>query len=406
MSILAQPDVLAAVQDHMRRSGIDAWLCFDFRHSNHVYQRLLGGKKRHLTRRAFLLVPASGAPRLLHHGLDAPAYADVTLERERYLSWRDLHAWLSRECSGKRVAMEYVPGAALPVMSVVDAGTIDLVRAAGAEVVSSADLAQAAVARWSEQAVALHERASLQVADVKDEGFSLIRERTRAGAPVTEQEVCALIRASFERRGLEYPDGPIVGVDEHSSDPHYDPNSTVSGAPNTPIAPGQWVLIDLWARVPGDDNIFSDVTWTGFVGDGSKSRPTDRHMHVFSAVLAARDASLKRAQDGWARREPVQGWQLDDAAADVLRGAGLGEFIKHRTGHSLSPGALVHGIGMNLDNLETHDTRAMIPGIGFTIEPGAYVGPFGVRSEINVYVDAARGPRVTCPVQTEPVWCG
>ncbi|MBX3358214.1 MAG: aminopeptidase P family protein [Phycisphaeraceae bacterium] len=398
---------LQAAQSLMRQERIDGWLVHDFRGSNPVLARLLPGK-RWTTRRACLWVPAQGSPVLLHHAIDEPAFAGVGgkdgVAKESYLSWQNLQAWLGRTLTGggsARVAMEYAPGAALPVVGVVDAGTVELVRSLGAEVVSSANLIQACVAVWSSEAVANHGRASREVARIKDEAFGLIRSRVRAGAAVSEREVQQQILDSFKAAGLETPEPPIVAANEHGGNPHFE----VAQEGSATFKKGDWILIDLWARVPGDDNIFSDITWVGYAGD----RVPERHMSVFTTVKTARDASLALAQSAWKGSQRVQGWQLDDAARNVILGAGLGPQIRHRTGHSLSAGALVHGVGMNLDNLETHDTRDMLPGIGFTIEPGVYFpepGGFGVRLEINVYVDPARGPVVTSCIQDEPVLAG
>lgn len=393
-----------SVQAYMREQRIDGWLLHDFRGSNAVLARLLPGK-RWTTRRAALFIPAEGEPRVLAHGIDASQFERLSLRRDTYLSWRELHAWLAGVVAGRtRIAMEYAPGATLPAVAMVDAGTVELVRAQGAEVVSSADLIQVSAAVWSAEAVANHERASREVARIKDEAFALIRERVRSGAGVSEREVQLSILSAFERAGLEPQEGPVVAANAHSADPHFE----VPAEGSATIKRGDWVLIDLWARVPGEENIFSDITWVAYAGD----RVPDRNAYVFRAVRSARDAALERAQSAWRDRRAIQGWELDDAAREQIIAAGHEQHIRHRTGHSLSPGPAVHGLGMNLDNLETHDTRRMLPGTGFTIEPGIYLPPdagddsFGVRLEINVYVDPERGPVVTSPVQTEVVLVG
>jgi Xaa-Pro aminopeptidase len=395
-----QPDTLAAVRSFMKDQRIDGWLVYDFRGNNNVFSRILGGRKPS-TRRAFIWIPADGEPVLLHNGLDEASFRAAKINKELFLSWRDLHAWLSNKLAGKsRIAMEYCPGATLPIASVVDGGTLDLVRAMGVEVVSSANLIQISAAIWSAQAVKNHEHASREVNRIKDEAFALIGSKVRAGERITEREVQCFILDGFKKMNFEIPDGgePIVGANEHSGDPHFEVHAEGSSV----IARGDWVLIDLWARVPGEENIYSDVTWTGFVG---RDVP-EKHMKVFRTVLAARDASLKCATEAWSARRAVQGWELDDAARNVIVSAGHEQHLRHRTGHSLSAGMMVHGIGMNLDNLETHDTREMLPGIGFTIEPGIYLpgaGGFGVRSEINVYVDPDKGPVVTSGIQRDPI---
>jgi Xaa-Pro dipeptidase len=394
---------LSELQAYMRRERIDAWVLYDFRGSNFVLSRLLAGK-RWTTRRVYLVVRAEGPPRVLVHGIDAAQFETVELEGQRverkvYLSWPQIASHLKELLSGcSRVAMEYAPGCSLPVVSIADAGTVEMVRAMGFEVVSSANLVQHAIARWSPEALKLHRDASAQVAAIKDQAFAMIRDSLAAGRTVHEHEVQALIMKRFAEDGLETADEPIVAVNAHAGDPHYGPSQDKP----TPIRKGDWVLIDLWARRPGEANIFSDITWVGYAGRDVPAR----HREVYAAVKAARDASLDRAVEGWKGKEVVQGWQLDDAARDTLIAAGFEKYIRHRTGHSLSQGPAVHGVGMNVDNLETHDTREMLPGLGFTIEPGLYLPEFGVRLEINVYVDEAKGPVVTSCVQDEIVLLG
>jgi Xaa-Pro dipeptidase len=380
---------IPAIQALLRQHRTDGWLLHDFRGSNPVLARALP-QKRWTTRRVEYWIPAEGEAELLVHAIDSIAdFGDA--RRTLYRSWTELHAWLADRCRGRRVAMDYSPGGSLPAMSYVDAGTIELVRGLGAEVVSSADLIQVGIAAWSEEARRNHDRASREVTRIKDAAFDTIRSRHRAGTAAGEYEVQQFIMGEFAKAGLETPEPPIVSVNAHSGDPHYAPSVKAS----SPIRPGDWVLIDLWARIPGDENIYSDITWVGYCG---REVPA-KHREVFGAVKRARDASLRLAQKS--RPGSIQGWQLDDAAREQIIGAGYEEAIRHRTGHSLSPGPLVHGMGMNLDNLETHDTRAMLPGIGFTIEPGIYLPEFGVRLEINLFVDAARGAQVTSCIQDE-----
>jgi Xaa-Pro dipeptidase len=397
---------LTELQAYMRRELIDAWVLYDFRGSNFVLSRLLAGK-RWTTRRVYLVVRAEGPPRVLVHGIDAAQFETVDLAGQRveqkvYLSWPDIATDLKGLLAGcSRVAMEYAPGCSLPVVSIADAGTVEMVRALGFEVVSSANLVQHAIARWSPEALKLHGDASAKVTAIKDQAFGMIRDSLAASKPVHEHEVQAFIMRRFAEEGLETADEPIVAVNAHAGDPHYGP----SAATPTPIRKGDWVLIDLWARRPGEENIFSDITWVAYAG---KEVPA-KHREVYEAVKSARDASLARAVEGWKKKEVVQGWQLDDAAREKLIGAAGGAyatFIRHRTGHSLSQGPAVHGVGMNVDNLETHDTREMLPRLGFTIEPGLYLPEFGVRLEINVYVDEVKGPVVTSCVQDDIVLMG
>jgi len=388
---------LEPVQRFMREQRIDAWLLYDFRGSNPVFAQLLPGD-RFTTRRALLFVPSTGKAELLAHQIDASQYHDAWVQVQQYLSWQDLHDWIKSHVKGRpRIAMEYSAQNALPVVSVTDAGTVELVRACGAaDIVSSADLIQICVAQWNVDAQRNHAKASADVARIKDEAFDQIRQALRGDSRITELDVQQHIMQRFADAGLETPDPPIVAVNDHAGDPHFE----VSTAAPTEIRRGDWVLIDLWARVPGDANIFSDITWCGCAG-----QPSARHREVYSAVKAARDACVNRATQAWQAKEQVQGWQLDDAARQVIIERGYEKFIRHRTGHSLSPGPKVHGLGVNIDNLETHDTRRILPGIGFTVEPGIYLPEFGVRLEINVFVDPKKGPTISSCVQDDIVIC-
>lgn len=388
-------------QEFMQQQRIDGWLVYDFRNSNPVLARVLGAKL-HLTRRVWWLLPASGEPTALCSVIDESSFAAAGVACRTYVGWSDMQskvAGLVGGLSGRRVAMEYSPGGALPTAGVADAGTVEFVRSLGAEVVSSADVVQLFAAAWRREGLEAHRRASVLTERIMRGAWEFLAQRllVETGG-VQERAVQAWITERFREHGLEYPDDPIVSVNANSGNPHYGPDDRRS----TPICRGDWVLIDLWAREPGDAHVYSDITWTGFCGPRG-SLPAE-HARVFETVREARDASVKAAQQAWAGGVQTEGWRLDDAAREVIVAAGYGRFIKHRTGHSLSPGAMVHGIGMNLDNLETHDTRRMMPGTGFTVEPGVYTPEFGVRNEINLYVDPQRGPVVTSCVQDEP-WC-
>ncbi len=389
---------LEILQPYMREQRIDAWLVYDFRGSNPIFASLLAGQ-RWTTRRAALLIPAAGAPVLLGHSIDHNQFAGLSIPLETYLTWGDFRDWLARRLAGcARVAMEYAPGGALPVVSIVDAGTVELVRSLGVEVVSSANLIQLSAAVWSEAGVQQHRLACRQVAEIKDAAFALIGEKLAAGQKLLETDVQSFIVSRFAQAGLEANEPPIVAVNAHAGDPHYEPSEKTP----TEIRRGDWVLIDLWARRPGRENIFSDITWVGLAG----GTPSNRQREVFEVVRRARDAVVQRAQAAWRGREALAGWQLDDVARSIIVEAGYGAYVRHRTGHSLSPGEMVHGLGFNLDNLETHDTRQMLPRLGFTVEPGIYLPEFGVRLEINVYVDPQQGPVVTSPIQNEIVLIG
>ncbi len=386
---------LKDAQEWMRGERIDAWLVHDFRGANPVFSQLTG-RSWHTTRRLALLIPQSGAATLLVHTIDAPQFRDAGITRDVYVTWEEFREKLGELlATRRRVAMEYAAGAALPVVSLVDGGTIEVIRSLGAEVVTSADLIQISVARWSTAAREGHALASKQVNQAKDDAFALIRERLAAGKAITEREVQQFILQRFASDGLETNDPPIVGANEHSGDPHFE----VAAEGSSPIRKGDWVLIDLWARRPGDEHVFSDITWVGYCG----ATVPDHHRKVWETVRGARDAALSAARDAWRAKRPIAGCEADDAAMRVIREAGFDHAIRHRTGHSLSAGPKTHGIGVNIDNLETHDTRLLLPGVGFTIEPGVYLPEFGVRSEINVYMDPASGPVVTSETQTDVI---
>ena len=386
---------LQKIQDHMRAEGIGTWLVYDFRGSNPVFWQLLL-ERRQTTRRVFLVIPATGVPRLIGSMVEPEALAGLGVDIILYASWVQMETLLRDAVAGHaRVAMEYSPGGALPIMSWVDGGTLELVRSLGPEVVSSADLCQVALAVWSAQALTSHRDACRQVAEVKDAAFEYIRYGLANHTAVSEFGVQEFISAQLARRGLDMDHPAIVGVNQNSGNPHYSPSEKES----VTIQHGDWVLIDLWARHPGEQHVFGDITWVGFAG----SRVPETQAAVFTVVREARDRVVERLVQAWRGGEELQGWQLDRVARDVIEGHGYGEQYVHRTGHSLGPGPNVHALGVNLDDLETHDERQILPGTGFSVEPGVYLPEFGVRLEINMYVNPETGPEVTTPVQDEVV---
>ena len=388
----------ATAQQHLRKLGVDAWLLYDFRGSNPIFWHVLGGKK-HSTRRNMLMIPRRGEPKLLVHPVDADLFKDMEIAIERYVSWPQLHEQIARLLrDSPRIAMEYSPEAAIPIVSCVDAGTIELIRNMGIEVISSGDLFQAVAATWDAEALESHLAANRLVDQAKDAAFRFVGQSIAAGKSINEYDVQQFLMGEFGRAKLITNDPPIVGVNANSGNPHYQPTA----AQSSPIGRGDWVLIDLWAKLPGERNVYADITWTGFVGDA----PSAGHQEVFAIVLRARDAAVRRLQDAWRAGEQLEGWQVDQAARTVIEQAGYGKHFFHRTGHSMGPGDEVHALGVNLDDLETHDTRKIIPGVGFSVEPGIYLPEFGVRSEINVFIDPQKGPTVTSSLQERIVCVG
>lgn len=309
-----------------------------------------------------------------------------------YRNWSELERGLKDLLGGaKRVAMEYSPNCALPVVSRVDAGTIEQVRELEVEVVPSGDVLQYAVARWSPEQRAGHVRSAQACDAIVHEAFDFIRGGLGSG--VHELAVQEFIRGRYLAHGVESPGGPDVAVNRNSGDPHYQ----ATPASSAPIRPGDWVLIDLWAKQPAPGAIYADITWVGYVG---REIPA-RYQEVFDSVKRARDRAIELLDDSWRQGRVLQGWEVDRAARASIEADGFGEYFTHRLGHSL--GETGHGSGVNLDGYETRDTRAIIPGVGFSVEPGIYLPEFGARTEVDVYVDPKKGPIVTTERQTEIV---
>jgi Xaa-Pro aminopeptidase len=387
---MANERMLTDAREFMQAEGLPGWLIFDYLGCNPVLNQV-ATPSGHVTRPVFLYVPANGQPRLLTHHVDAGKFSDAGVATVVYSSRTSLEAALQETIGAAgRVAMEYSPRNSLPRVSRVDAGTVELVRSMGPEVVSSADLMQYATQRWSPEQLAGHRRAADLLGRIVNEAFDLIGQRL--DQQPTEFEIAEFIRRRFREEGLTTTDGPIVSTNAHCSDPHYEPAATGSSV----IAPSDWVLIDLWAREDVPGSVYADITWTAYVGDD----PPPHCREVFDIVLGARDAALDFLQDQYARGETVQGWQADDIARRYISDQGYGEYFTHRLGHSIYH--TVHGEGVNLDNFETHDTRRVIPGVGFSIEPGIYLPEFGVRSEIDAYM-SEDGPYASSPVQRDIV---
>jgi Xaa-Pro dipeptidase len=380
-------------QRYMQIHGIDGWLVCDFRGSNDVMWQLLGARAS-TTRRAFLFLPRTGRPEALVHAVDRPQLDPLLCDDVTYyLSWRDMEDWLKGRCaSRKTLALEYSPECAIPTMSIVDAGLVERIRSFGSELVSSADLYQSVLATWDDESLQSHLEAVEEVVASLTGALHLVRSRVEASVAVTEYDVQAYLMDQFDKRHLETDDPPIVAVNENSGNPHYEPNEHQ----HSRIERGDWLLIDLWARQPGPGNVFADITWVAYVG---RDVPR-RFQEIFAIVAGARDSVVQALKEAWAHGVVLAGWQLDDVARSYIEQRGFGQYFVHRTGHSIGPGENLHALGVNLDNLETHDSRQVLPKVGFSVEPGIYLPDFGVRTEIDVFMDPADGPRVTTPIQT------
>jgi Xaa-Pro dipeptidase len=384
---------LQKIQSELRAQSLDGWLFFDHHFRDPLAYRVLGLPAASPTRRWYYMIPADGEPRGMEHRIERNALGELPGDRIAYSSWTEQVDALKKLTAGlKRIAMQYSPMCAIPYISMVDGGTIDLVRSLGLDIVSSAELIQTFEARWTPEAREMHFEAGRRVDRVRNAAFALIRERLANGVPLTEFEVKKFFRDGFAAEGLFTDHGPIVGVNANASNPHYEPMEDTTAT----IQRGDWLLIDHWAKLDQPGAPYYDVTWTAFCGDN----PSDRHRQVFEIVRDARDAGIECVQKGVAAGQSLRGFEVDDATRGVIQRAGFGEYFTHRTGHSI--GVEVHGNGANMDNFENHDVRLVSPFTCFSIEPGIYLPEFGVRNEINMYV-GEREAVVTGEVQREMV---
>ena len=387
---------VSAVQAALAADGLDGWLLYDFHGLNPIAGEIagIGRDGGHLaTRRWYYLIPASGEPRGLVHAIERGALDQLPGSKARYAGRDELEAGLRELLRGvRRVAMEYSPLCAIPYIARIDAGTVDLVRGMGVDVVSSGDLVQRFATIWDAAALETHKRASEALYRIKDRAFDAVRTRLASGTPTTEYDIQQLMTRWFRDEGLVSDSPPIVAAQENAGNPHYMPTAAVTRA----IRPGEIVLLDLWGKLDRPQSVFADITWVGYTGP----RVPDRYEQVFSTVAAGRDAAVALVTTAAREGRELRGWEVDRAASSVLRGAGYGANVLHRTGHSL--GESVHGNGVNMDDYETHDDRRLLDGAGFTIEPGLYFDDFGVRSEINMTM-GGRDASVTGPLQSKIV---
>jgi Xaa-Pro dipeptidase len=380
-------DRIPEIQSALAEAGLDGWFFACFQRNDPIGLDLLGlnDETKLLTRRCYYLVPRQGEPRKLVHGLEPAALDHLPGSKSVYLTWKSYHEEVAKLVGGfKRLAAQYSPQNELPSISRLDAGTAELVRAAGAELVSAADLAQQFAATWSDEQLAGHRRSNVHLHRIVLEAFNRVGEMLRRGDVVDEYTVQRWIVDAFAQAGLWSEGDPIVGVNANSADPHYQPGPGHSD----PIKPGDFLLIDLWAKEKKPASVYADITWCGVCA----ASPTDRQHEIFSCVAGARDAAWELVRSRYPH-QPVCGFEVDDAARAVIQKAGYGECFFHRTGHSI--GTSDHGQGANMDNLETHDTRRLMAMTGFSIEPGIYLtGDFGVRLEINVALTTT-APEIT-----------
>jgi Xaa-Pro aminopeptidase len=385
---------LEQIQAALREQQVDGWLFYDHHHRDPIAYRILGlSESLHVSRRWYYLIPAEGPPRKLTHRVESGKLASLPGSGQVYSSWQELEAGLRTMLEPyTRLAMQYSPRNAIMYVSLVDAGTIELLRELGKTIVSSADLVSRFEAVLTPEQIASHYQAQRAIDGVLHATWKHMAARLGSGAPLNEYEMMRWLQDAMRRAGIADGYGPNVSVNANSSDSHYEPTA----ASSRQITEGDFVLIDIWGRMDRPETCTYDITWTGVVG----REPSDRERQVFSLVAQARDAAIKTVQDAFAAGLPIAGWQADDAARSVIRNAGFGEYFTHRTGHNIS--TETHGNGANLDNLETHDERLILPYTCFSVEPGVYLPEFGVRSEVNMLTEPRRAV-VTGPIQTELV---
>jgi Xaa-Pro dipeptidase len=372
-AIRLSPGSLGEYQAALRDAGVDGWLFFDFRGVNPIAGELTG-VGGFVTRRFFVWVPAQGVPVAVTHAIEQGVWSSwpQAWKKVVYSSWPSLENHVGSLVAGKRIAMEYSAGDAVPYLDRIPAGMIELLHASGATVVSSGDLVSRFYARWSEADLASHRRAAKTVAEIARDALQFAGAEVKAGRPAKEHEVQARIVDGFTRAGLAFSHPPNVSFGANAANPHHEPSADVP----VPITAGSTLLIDLWATEP--DGVYADQTWMASLG-----APSERAQTIWAAVRDARDAALDLLRQKAAARTPVRGADVDDAARRVIATRGFGEYFTHRTGHSIDAKDL-HGSGPNLDNLETREERLIFAGIGFSVEPGIYIpGEIGVRSEVN-----------------------
>ncbi len=370
---------LTDIQQALQDEQLDGWLFYDFRKSNPIaYQVLSLPQDSFYSRRWFYYIPVRGEPVKLVSSVESHVLGELPGRRLVFRTWQEMQAHLgSLLQGGRRIAMEYSPMNAIPYMSRVDAGTLELVRACGVEVVSSANLAQRFVAVLSEAQMESHREAGRRLIDAKDALFAALGSDLYEGVEIDEYSVLRRFAALIEHAGLVVAEGsPHVAINANASNPHYEPTS----ANHSPIRRGDLVLFDFWAYLPEPDSIIADYTWMAFAG--TREEIPQRQREVFAIVRQARDTAIAFARERMAAGERVEGREVDDAARRVISDAGYGDYFIHRTGHSI--GHVVHADGANMDNYETRDERILLPSTCCSIEPGIYLPEFGIRSEVNI----------------------
>lgn len=373
---------IAEIQEVLRQLGIPGWLFYDHHRRDPLAYRILKFEPpRTPTRRWFYFIPAEGDPQALVHRIEPGMLDALPGKKQLYASWESLGEGLTALLKSlPSVAMQHSPNCAIPYVALVDGGMVDLVRSVGPEVVSSADLVQYFEARWTEQQRQSHMEAGVRVDAIRRAAFQRISDAHRRGDTPNEFQIQQYIRHAVSQNGMVIDDhGPIVAVNANASNPHYDPTAKE----HADIKPGDLVLIDMWAKLEAPNSVFYDITWVGYCGQS----PPEKMLEIFDIVTGARNTAIEAVKEAIRSGTPIAGYQVDDACRGYINERGYGEYFIHRTGHSI--GTEVHGTGANMDNLESHDTRQLIPGLCFSVEPGIYLPEFGIRSEVNMFIGAS-----------------
>jgi Xaa-Pro dipeptidase len=382
---------ISGIQSDLRAAKLDGWLFYDFRGRDPIAQGILQLPQGMRTRRWYYFVPAKGTPRKLVHKIETESLAALPGDTLFYAGQEELRKNLGKLLGrAKNVAMQYSPKNAIPYVAMVDAGTVELVRSCGVKVVSSADLVQKYEACWSQEQLESHLAAGAVIDRVVREAFQLAARNVREKKTFTEYDLKQWILKQFESAGITVDQGPDIAVGPHASDPHYGPTLETA----SPIRDGDLLLLDVWGKTKAAGSVYYDITWVGYLG----AKVPEKMAKIFGIVREARDKAVELIQSNVAAGKPLQGWQVDNAARKVIEKAGYGKYFFHRTGHNI--GQTVHGNGVNMDGLETHDVRHLIPKTCNSIEPGIYLPEFGIRSEVNMYI-GEKEARVTGAVQRE-----
>ncbi len=382
---------IAEIQKDLHAAKLGGWLFCDFRGRDPIAHRILGLPPGMRTRRWFYFVPVKGTPKKLVHRIEAGALQAVPGDTLFYASQKELRDNLKKSLgSAKKIAMQYSPKNAIPYVAMVDAGTVELVRSLGRKVVTSADLVQKYEACWNKEQLESHLSAGRAIDQIVADAFRHAASCVRGKKAITEYDLQQWILQKFEAAGIETDEGPDIAVNANASDPHYAPSKEKS----SPICEGDLLLLDVWGKQKKADSVYYDITWMGYLG----AKVPDKYAKVFKVLLEARDRAVELIKSHVRSGKPLQGWQVDKTARQVIEKAGYGKYFFHRTGHNI--GTTVHGNGVNMDGLETQDERHLIPRTCNSVEPGIYLPEFGMRTEVDVYVDEKEA-RVTGAVQTE-----